>query len=181
MMNTIFTRMAVMAAASLLTAAAAEARVYAFDYEADGGALSLAGEMTVDPSGEVTAMTGDFDGGVVDTISTMIANPSFPGAAYSPDGAFIYNNAFYSAAAPLDVYGVLFTTALTGGYWNLWNNGSDFSLWQAAPGGGYAVQTTGQLTIAAVPEMPTWAMAAAGFAFLGYSALRRPRQARAIA
>ena len=112
----------------------------------------------------------------------MVANPNFSGAATSPDGSFIYDNAFYSSGQPFDVYGLLFTTKGMNGYWNLWGNASgDFSLFQSDGNGNYPVQTTGGLTLAAVPEAPTWAMLAAGFAGLGYAAFHRPRRREAIA
>lgn len=176
-MNAIFTRIAVGAFVLSAFTSAANAGVYAFDYEADRSALRLAGQIHTASSGEVTAMSGVLSGSATDTIGAMIVNPNSPAPTLSTDGAFVYDNAFYGPAAPLDVYGLLFTTLSLGGYWNLWDNGSDYSLWQSIPGRGYTVETSGRLTITAVPEAPTWTMAVAGFAFLGYAAFRRsPRE-----
>jgi PEP-CTERM motif-containing protein len=181
MNNTLVTRLAALVAAAMLTASAADASVYRFDYESAGDALTAAGAITVDASGEVTGISGTISGLIDETISGMVANPNFSGAALSPDGSFIYDNAFYSSGQPFDVYGLLFTTKGMNGYWNLWGNApGNFSLWESV-GGYYAVQTTGGLTLAAVPEASTWAMLAAGFAGLGYAALRRPRSREAFA
>jgi hypothetical protein len=74
-----------------------------------------------------------------------------------------------------DVDGLLFTTAQNpGGYWNLWGNSpGNYSFWESAPGAGYAIQESGTLSVAAVPELSTWAMLGLGFAGLGVVGRRR--------
>ena len=109
MNNTLVTRLAALVAAAVLTASAADASVYRFDYESAGDALNAAGAITVDAFGEVTGISGTISGLVDETISGMVANPNFPGVATSPDGSFIYDNAFHSSGQPFDVYGLLFT------------------------------------------------------------------------
>ncbi len=174
MSNTFVARLAGLAAAAMLTVSAAEASVYKFDYESVGDTLNATGEITVSASGKVTGISGTISGLVDETISGMVANPSFPGAAYSPDGSFIYDNVFYSSGQPFDVDGLLFTTKSMNGYWNLWGNASgDFSLFKSVGSYNYPVQTTGGLTLTAIPEAPTWAMLGMGFAGLAYAAFRR--------
>jgi hypothetical protein len=117
----------------------------------------------------------------LDTVIGVVLNPSYPGSSYSPDGAFIYDNAQYSSQPYLDNPGVLFTTAAnhppSGGYWNLFSNGSDpYDLYESVPSVGYTIAETGTLTVtlaSGVPEASTWAMMALGFAGLSVAGCRR--------
>jgi hypothetical protein len=158
-----------------LTAAPANAAVYTYDFESFDGMLSMTGDLTVDASDDVVSMTGDISGLVDQTISNVVADPSFPGAALSPDGSFIYDNLFYTSGQTLDVDGVLFTTAQdTTGYWNLWGNSPlNYSLYESIGPGNYAIQESGTLSVASIPELSTWAMLGLGFAGLGLARLRR--------
>ena len=166
-----------LAVAAALIVSAAHAAVYTFDYESNAG-LSATGKITVDSSGEVTGVTGIVSGLVNDTITGIVVNPNYPAAAYSPDGAFIYDNAYLGGSQPFDIDGLLFTTASNpGGYWNLWGNSpTSYSLWESVPGAGYPIATSGTMSIAAgAPEAPTWAMMMRGVASLGYAMRRRNR------
>ena len=98
----------------------------------------------------------------------VAANPSFPSPAYSPDGSFIYNNLFHPSGMPFDVDGLLFVTAQNpGGYWNLWGNSPGaYSLWESVGSYNYPIAESGNLSVAAAPELSTWAMLALGFAGL---------------
>ncbi len=169
MHNTLITMIASVAATMLLTASAANATVYKFTFETFDSQLTAAGEMTVNASDEVTAVSGDISGLVDQTIASVTSNPNFSGSAYSPDGAFIFNNLYYKSGMSFDVDGLLFATVQNlGGYWNLWGNSPEnYSLWESAPGSGYAIQESGTLSMAAVPELSTWAMLGFGFAGLG--------------
>jgi hypothetical protein len=170
MMHKILTTMiASLVTAMLFTASAANATVYKFTFESFDSELTAAGEMTVNAADEVTAVSGAISGLVDQTISSVTPNPSFSGPAYSPDGAFIYDNLYYKSGMSFDIDGLLFTTAQNpGGYWNLWGNSpGSYSLWESAPGAGYPIQESGTLSVAAVPELPTWAMVALGVACLG--------------
>ena len=103
-----------------------------------------------------------------------------PRAAYSPDGSFIYNNLYYSSGMAFDVDGVLFATLQNpGGYWNLWGSSpGDYSLWESAGSYNYPIAESGALSVAAAPELSTWAMLGLGFAGLGVAGRRRaPRLA----
>jgi len=180
MRTAIFTMLASMTAAAMLTVSAANASVYKFDYQASGANLGASGEFTVDAGGEVTWIKGTISGQVDATISEMVANPNFPGAAFSPDSAFIYDNLFQGGTQPLDGDGLLFTSKTgAGGYWNLWgNSATNYSLYESAQGGGYPVMTSGSFSAVTAPEPSTWVMLALGFASLGYAAARRgPRPA----
>jgi hypothetical protein len=172
------TTVASIATAILLTVSPANASVYRLTFESFDSELMASGTMTVSAAGEVTAISGQIFGLVDQTISSVTPNPNFPGPAYSPDGSFIYDNLYYSSGMAFDIDGVLFATAQNpGGYWNLWGNSpNDFSLWESANSTGYPIEESGTLSVAAVPELPTWAMLALGFAGLCVAgrARRRP-------
>ncbi len=121
-----------MTAVILATGSAANATVYDFTF--DSPSESVTGQLTVDTSdNEVTDITGTLSGAVNDTISGIIADPSFPNPVLLADGAFIYDNLFYPGQDSLvDQFGVVFTTAGNpGGYWNLWSGApGDYSLYE---------------------------------------------------
>ena len=180
MHKTMTTMFASLAAAILLASAPASATVYKFTFESFDSELAATGTMTVDAAGMVTAMTGSISGLTDQTIGSVTANPNFPGAAYSPDGSFIYNNLYYSSGMAFDVDGVLFATLQNpGGYWNLWGSSpGNYSLWESAGSYNYPIAESGALSVAAAPELSTWAMLGLGFAGLGVAGRRRaPRLA----
>jgi hypothetical protein len=175
------TVIASLTAVILATGSGANAKVY--DYTFTSLSESMSGQFTVDASdGEVTNVTGTLSGAVDDTITGFVATPTFPNSAYSPDGAFIYNDVFYSGRDPvLDVDGVLFTTAGNpGGYWNLWGNSpGNYSLYESSPGRGYPIAINGgNLDPVAVPESSTWAMMLVGLVGIGSVAYRGRRKDR---
>ena len=115
-----------MTAVILATGSAANATVYNFKFASPSE--SLVGQLTIDTEtsgNEVTNITGTLSGAVNDTINGFIADLSFPNPVSLPDGAFVYDNLFYSGQASLvDQFGVVFTTVGNpGGYWNLWSGG----------------------------------------------------------
>ena len=173
-----------LALTALIPAPAANATIYTFTFESFDDTLSATGDFTVDASGEVDSIAGTISGLVDQTISGIVANPSSPAAALSPDGSFIYDNLFFADSSPnLNSNGLLFTTVQdTTGYWNLWGNSPlNYSLYESVGPGNYAIQQTGNLTVARVPELSTWAMLGLGFAGLGLMARwRAPRQADMI-
>ena len=169
MRNTLTTIIASLATSMLLTASTANATIYKFTFESFDTDLKAAGEFTVNAPGEVTAVTGSIAGFVDETISSVTPNSNFPGAAYSSDGSFIYNNLYHSSGISFDIDGLLFATVQNpGGYWNLWGNSpGDYSLWESAGPYNYSIQESGTLRVAAAPELSTWAMFGLGFAGLG--------------
>jgi hypothetical protein len=169
-----------MIAAMTFTISTANAAVYKFTFESFDNELAAAGQFTVNTGGEVTAVSGAISGLVDQTISAVAPNPNFSGAAYSPDGLFIYNNLFHASGMPFDVDGLLFvTTQNPGGYWNMWGNSpGNTSLWESAGGNNYPIQESGTLSVAAAPEASTWVMLALGLATLGFVGRRRPRAPR---
>ena len=169
MHKTMTTMIASISTAMLLISSPAWATVYSFTFEFVDGALTASGEMTVSAADEVTAISGAISGLVDQTIASVVPNPNFSGPAYSPDGSFIYNNLYHPAGMAFDVYGVLFATAENpGGYWNLWATfPGAYALWELADSYNYRMEETGTLSVAAVPELSTWAMLGLGFGCLG--------------
>ena len=126
-------------------------------------------------------MSGVISGLANQTISAVTPNPNFSGAAYSPDGSFIYNNLYHASDMPFDVDGLLFVTAQNpGGYWNLWGTSpGNYSLWESVGQYNYPIEESGTLSVAAAPELSTWAMLALGFTSLGFASYRASRRTAA--
>jgi hypothetical protein len=173
--------LAVAVAATVFAPALANAAVYKFTFESFDAELSATGQMAVNTAGEITDVSGVISGLANETISAVAANPNFPGAAYSPDGSFIYNNLYHASGMNFDIDGLLFVTAENpGGYWNLWGTSpGNYSLWESVGSYNYPIEESGNLSMTAVPEPSTWAMMLLGFAGLGYAGYRRARAPRA--
>ena len=178
MHKTLTTMIASLTTAMLLSASAANATVYKFTFESFDSELTAAGEITVNTTDEVTAVSGFISGLTDQTIGSVTPNPNFSGPAYSPDGSFIYNNLYHPSGLSFDIDGLLFATVQNpGGYWNLWGNSpGNFLLWESAGPSNYPIEESGTLSVAAVPELSTWAMLGLGFAGLGVAG--RPRAPR---
>lgn len=188
----VFTSFAV-AGAALLAASVARANVYTFDFVSNDTSLTASGSVDV-VAGQVTGISGVIVGTGADsaigtqTINGVVANPSFPGVATSPDGLWYYDNRVMSGATHVDNNGLLFTTAQnTTGYWNFYTTGpgaSNFWLGESV-GGSYAIPgyaAPGTLvsgSISAVPELSTWVMMLAGFFGIGFVGANRPKRNRA--
>ena len=173
--------LAAAAAAGLLSPAAANASVYNFTFESFDSELTAGGKITVNTDDEVTVVSGVISGLADQTITAVTSNPNFSGAAYSPDGSFIYDNLYHAAGMPFDVDGLLFVTAQNpGGYWNLWGTSpGNYSLWESVGSYNYPIEESGTLSVAAVPEMSTWVMMLTGFAGLGFASYRASRRTAA--
>ena len=173
--------LAVAVAAAVLAPAAANASVYKFTFESFDSELMAGGQITVNTDGEVTGVSGVISGLADQTISAVTPNPNFSGAAYSPDGSFIYNNLYHASGMAFDIDGLLLATAQNpGGYWNLWGTSpGSYSLWESVGSYNYPIEESGNLSMTAVPEPSTWAMMLIGFAGLGYAGYRRARVAQA--
>jgi hypothetical protein len=175
---------AVALTASLAMAAISQARASVYDFQFTSPGATATGQLILDPTTqEVTAINGwvSLSGQPNDTITTILADPSFPSAANN--GPFIYDNIFYGGNPVLDNDGILFATAGNpGGSWNLWGNGPDnYSLYESIQNVGYAIEATGTFAVsasdapnfaAAAPEPSTWALMLMGFAGLGYAGFR---------
>ena len=174
-----------MIAASLFGVSTANAAVYKFTFESFDAELTATGEITVNTAGQVTGASGAISGLTNQTITAVTPNPNFSGPAYSPDGSFIYNNLYHPSGMAFDIDGLLFVTAQNpSGYWNLWGNSPGaYSLWELVGSYNYPIAESGNLTVAAAPELSTWAMLALGLAALGFVGRRRraPRLAERLA
>jgi hypothetical protein len=175
MHKNLIVKIAALATAILLNVSAANATLYKFTFQSSEAELTATGEITVNTAGEVTGASGVISGLTNQTISAVTANPSFPSPSYSPDGSFIYNNVYYPTGMAFDVNGLLFVTVQNpGGYWNLWGSSpGNYSLFESAGSYNYPIQESGTLSVAAAPELSTWAMLAVGFASLGFVGRRR--------
>jgi len=175
MRKNLFTMIAGLATAMLLNASGANAAIYKFTFESNDTALTATGEFTVNSANEVTSVSGAISGLTNQTISGVTSNPSFPNSSYSPDGSFIYDNLYSSTGNAFDYSGLLFTTSGNpGGYWNLWSTApGSYSLFESAGTQNYPIEESGTLSVAAAPELSTWAMLAMGFAGLGLVGGRR--------
>jgi hypothetical protein len=161
----------------------AKATVYQFTFESNDAQLTATGRIVVDTAGEVTGASGTISGLVDQTISGVAANPGFPGSAYSPDGSFVFDNRFHASGMPFDLSGLLFVTPQNpNGYWNLWGNSPGaYSLWESSGSYNYPIEKSGSLSVAAAPELSTWAMLALGFAGLAVAGGGRRRRTARLA
>ncbi|HEY3621781.1 MAG TPA: hypothetical protein VGL12_05190 [Roseiarcus sp.] len=175
MRKLLVTTIATLATAMLFTITVANAATYKFTFQSSDAELTATGEITVNAAEQVTGVSGIISGLTNQTISAVTANPSFPSPSYSPDGSFIYNNVYYPTGMAFDVNGLLFVTVQNpGGYWNLWGSSpGNYSLFESAGSYNYPIQESGTLSVAAAPELSTWAMLAVGFASLGFVGRRR--------
>jgi hypothetical protein len=160
---------------SLVVAATPEARASVYEFQFTSPEASASGQLVVDPTNDqVTSISGSVSvtGQPIDTITTILANPSFP-TPYN-NGPFIYDNTYYAGNPAFDVDGVLFATAGNpGGSWNIWGNGPDsYSLYEYVSNVGYAVAVTGTFAVS-TPELSIWAMLLLGFAGLGFAGYRK--------
>jgi hypothetical protein len=175
---------------------AAEASTWVLDYTANNpgdtpfsATLDLTASNTLNAAGgyDITAISGFVDG---DAVAALIDNPSKPGASYSTDGLFIFDNVLWtSGAAPvLSNPGLLFTGA-SGHEYNLFSDDFvTYEMYQATPG--YTEHSYGTISLhegldqggplgrlgGAVPEPATWTMMILGFG--GVGALLRQRRSR---
>jgi hypothetical protein len=180
MRKSLVTTIAVLATTMFLSVATAKATVYKFTLQSSDAELMASGEFAVDAAGQVTGASGVIFGLVNQTISAVSPNPNFSSLAYSPDGSFIFNNVYYPTGMAFDINGLLFVTAQnSGGYWNLWGNSpGNYSLWESVGSQNYPIEESGILSVAAAPELSTWAMLAVGFGGLGLVGRRRRTTAR---
>ena len=126
---------------------------------------------------DILSLAGDVNG---DAIVGLTANPDQPEISTSTDTLFYYDNVFYSADAPVDLSGILFTTA-SGLEYNFWVDTAYHldSAVETAPGTwSYGVASIGYIgdgtPSSALPEPTGWAMMMVGFGLAG-AAMRRRR------
>ena len=110
MRKVLVTTIAALTTAMLFTVASANAATYRFTFQSNDSALTATGEFSVNAENEVTGVSGAVSGLTNQTISGVAANPGYPGASYSPDGSFIFDNVYYPTGPAFDVNGLLFVT-----------------------------------------------------------------------
>jgi hypothetical protein len=184
MRKVLVTTIAALTTAMLFTVASANAATYRFTFQSNDSALTATGEFSVNAENEVTGVSGAVSGLTSQTIGGVAANPGYPGASYSPDGSFIFDNVYYPTGPAFDVNGLLFvTTENPGGYWNLWGTSpGNYALYESSGSYNYPIAEFGTLSVAAAPEPSTWSMFALGFAALCLVGRRQraPRLAPAL-
>ena len=170
-------------AAATLAAGHAHAATWLVTYTSTGG-NPFAASLTVDTLDildaaggyDVTGVSGHVDG---DTVTGLIANPGQPFAHLSADGLFIFDNVFFTGAAPVFSHPGLFFSGASGAEYNLFSDSpTTFELYKASPGVGYLANSVGTVTAtAAIPEPASWTMMILGFGLVG-TLLRQRRRTR---
>ncbi|RBP06286.1 hypothetical protein DFR50_13264 [Roseiarcus fermentans] len=154
-------RMQLLAAGCLAAAltASAPAGATLLDWSYAGASYSGSGTLTADSSGDVTAITGTFNGAIVTGL----------GSWGQPSNTISYPNQPY-----LDGNGLSFDTN-DGNAWNIYNFLPSY--YTASPYSGPS-DYFGSFTLAApAPELSTWAMLGLGFAGLAFAGHRSRRSA----
>jgi len=143
------------------------AQAATFDLTYTGANFSLSAELDATDLGGgdwlITGLSGTVFYGSSEPVTLI---PGGPGAFLTPSGAFIANNVLYyppSSGQYFDIDGLAFTAS--GAEWNLWGNGSSYTL-GTCQGGCYTFDY-GTAVVSQVPEISTWAMMALGFACVG--------------
>lgn len=117
---------------------------------------------------DILSVSGNVDG---DLITGLELNLNQPNESNSIDHQWFFNNVLYMANPFLNTDGFVFHT-LSGKSGNLWGNSPDnYTLGTWTPVAGFAI-STGNASIAAVPEPASWALMLGGFGLIG-SAMRR--------
>lgn len=162
---------AVAGLAACVTLSSAQAATFDLTYA--GADFSLNATLAADDLGGgdwlITGLSGTVFDGVSEPVSLI---PGGPGAFYTPSDSFIVNNVLHYPASSgqyFDIDGLAFTAS--GAEWNLWGNGSSYSL-GTCQGGCFTIDY-GTVVVSQVPELSTWAMMMAGFGLLGMAAFRR--------
>ena len=158
---------ATLAIAAFLPASVANATVYSFTFSSFDGSLTATGQITVGAAHEVAAISGTMSGLVNQTISGTVAISASPPRSSARTAR--------SSTTTCSITPIRISNRRVGVHDGrehgrllepLGNSPGNYSLWESV-GGAYAVQETGRLTVAAAPELSTWAMLLAGFAGLG--------------
>jgi hypothetical protein len=148
-------------------AAILAAQAATFDLTYTGADFSLSATLDAADLGGGDWLITDLSGTVFDGSSEPVSLiPGGPGAFLTPSGSFIVDNVLYYPSGSgqyFDIDGLAFTAS--GAEWNLWGNGSSYTL-GTCQGGCYTFDY-GTVAVSQVPEISTWAMMALGFACLG--------------
>jgi hypothetical protein len=165
-----------LAAAALVATMPAQAATYAYSYIATSeSAPFLASGRFVVTGGSVTSITGNVDGDAITSLQSTVGLTPFSTTQFnSPDNYYYFNNKFYNADPIFDDGGLLFYTA-SGKEYNLFSDGPGaYHFLASVPFADRGIaDSTGTLSITAVPEASTWMLMIAGFGLVGISARRR--------
>jgi hypothetical protein len=154
----------------------AKADLFSFNYIATtGGTYSASGVFTTGTANGSGFNIADISGTVTGAIGGGAIISLLPATTHSP-GDFIADNVLFPSADPVhNDAGALFTMGAD--EWNIWGNGpGSYSMWHSTIGHNWDVQTTGTMTIAAIPEPDTYAMMLAGLGLMGFIARRRKQK-----
>jgi hypothetical protein len=120
-----------------------------FDFPATFTFVTDVSDQIVDISGLVTLGYGPM---TEYPILSIVPNPAYPGTSTSGDGLFQFNNTFYSSGPYLDIFGVVFTTQNSTGFWHLFfdTHNQIYKLF-ASSGGQVFQESDGTLTPTPLP------------------------------
>ncbi len=163
---------AIAAAALVGAVTPALAATYAVHYTATGGpTLPTTADFRITTANALNTL-GGFD---ILSASGSVNGVAITGLAAVNPAGFRTNNVFYASAPNFDLFGLGWTTGSTTG--NLFYSDTEFVLAQFDPalpqGRRYFGQSTGDVTVAAVPEPASWALLLVGFVAVGAAARRR--------
>jgi hypothetical protein len=162
-----------LAAAALVTVTPATAATYAIHYNGTSGTpLPTTADFRITTASHLDAL-GGYD---VLSASGNVNGVAISGLAPANPPGFQTDNTFFTAGPAFDMFGLGWLAGSTTG--NLYFQDGVFTLAQFDPAlpkrQRYITETSGDVTVAAVPEPASWALLVAGFAVVG-AASRRQR------
>lgn len=167
--------LAIALGAGALSATSASAMTYAGTYASGGNPSAASFRIT---TANVLNAVGGYDiqsiiGSVAgDAFTGMVVNPGQPNPTVSASGVFIYDNVLWTSGAPWFSNPGFLVDLASGGQFNFFSENT--SVYHALIyNQGWTGDSTGKLTMGAVPEPASWALMVAGFGLVGGAMRRR--------